>query len=59
MLPFVFVVLTSLMSDQQTLTRDLWPQTWQWHNFVDVWHTPGLRDLVAQHDRCTPCSAPR
>ena len=28
-LPFVFVVLTALMSDQQTLTRDLWPQTWR------------------------------
>jgi multiple sugar transport system permease protein len=41
-LPFVFVALTSLMSDQQTLTRDLWPATWQWRNFVDVWHTAGF-----------------
>jgi multiple sugar transport system permease protein len=41
-LPFVFVVLTSVMSDQQTLTRDLWPATWQWSNFVDVWHTSGF-----------------
>jgi multiple sugar transport system permease protein len=41
-LPFVFVGLTSVMSDQQTLTRDLWPQTWQWRNYVDVWHTPGF-----------------
>src|SRR3954464_9380825 len=41
-LPFVFVFLTSVMTDQQTLTRDLWPQTWQWHNFVDVWRTPGF-----------------
>ena len=31
-LPFVFVVLTSLMSDQQALTRDLVPDTWQWDN---------------------------
>ncbi|GGQ67924.1 hypothetical protein GCM10010216_32160 [Streptomyces flaveolus] len=28
-LPFVFVVLTSLMSDQQALTRDLVPHTWE------------------------------
>jgi multiple sugar transport system permease protein len=41
-LPFVFVALTSLMNDQQTLTRDLWPDTWQWRNFVDVWHTAGF-----------------
>ena len=41
-LPFVFVFLTSVMSDQQTLTKDLWPQTWQWHNYVDVWHTGGF-----------------
>jgi multiple sugar transport system permease protein len=41
-LPFVFVFLTSVMSDQQTLTRNLWPQTWEWHNFVDVWHTGGF-----------------
>ncbi len=42
LLPFVFVFLTSVMSDQQTLTTDLWPQTWQWHNYVDVWHTGGF-----------------
>ena len=41
-LPFVFVFLTSVMSDEQTLTKDLWPQTWQWHNYVDVWHTGGF-----------------
>ena len=41
-LPFVFIVLTAVMSDEQTLTRDLWPQTWQWHNFVDTWQTPGF-----------------
>ena len=41
-LPFVFVALTAVMSDQQTLTRDLWPQTFEWHNLVDVWHTPGF-----------------
>jgi multiple sugar transport system permease protein len=41
-LPFVFVVLTALMSDQQSLTRDLWPNPFAWHNLVDVWHTPGF-----------------
>jgi multiple sugar transport system permease protein len=42
LLPFVFIALTALMSDDQTLTRDLWPQTWQWHNLVETWHTPGF-----------------
>jgi len=42
LLPFVFIALTALMSDQQTLTRDLWPQTWQWHNLVATWQTPGF-----------------
>ena len=41
-LPFVFVVLTALMTDQQSLTRDLWPDPFEWHNLVDVWHTPGF-----------------
>jgi multiple sugar transport system permease protein len=41
-LPFVFLVLTALMSDQQSLTRDLWPHPFAWHNLVDVWHTPGF-----------------
>jgi multiple sugar transport system permease protein len=41
-LPFVFVALTALMSDQQALTRNLWPTTWEWHNIVTVWNTPGF-----------------
>ncbi|NED01250.1 carbohydrate ABC transporter permease, partial [Streptomyces sp. SID6648] len=41
-LPFVFVVLTSLMSDQQALTRDLWPHTWEWGNYRTVLDTPGF-----------------
>ena len=41
-LPFVFVFLTSVMTDEQTLTTDLWPRTWQWSNYVDVWHTGGF-----------------
>ncbi|MGW7054880.1 carbohydrate ABC transporter permease [Streptomyces sp. NPDC054887] len=41
-LPFVFVVLTSLMNDQQALTRDLTPDTWEWGNYVRVFETPGF-----------------
>ncbi|MFI2367064.1 carbohydrate ABC transporter permease [Streptomyces sp. NPDC018833] len=41
-LPFVFVFLTAVMSDDQALTRDLWPHTWEWGNFATVWHTPGF-----------------
>ncbi len=41
-LPFVFVALTALMTDQQSLSRDLWPNPFQWHNLVDVWQTPGF-----------------
>lgn len=41
-LPFVFVVLTSLMSDQQALTRDLTPNTWEWGNYERVFNTPGF-----------------
>jgi multiple sugar transport system permease protein len=41
-LPFVFVFLTAMMSDQQTLTRELWPNPWHWGNISTVWHTPGF-----------------
>ncbi|MFG1806029.1 carbohydrate ABC transporter permease [Streptomyces sp. NPDC049040] len=41
-LPFVFVFLTAVMSDNQALTRDLWPHSWQWSNFRTVWDTPGF-----------------
>ncbi|WP_406264877.1 carbohydrate ABC transporter permease [Actinacidiphila glaucinigra] len=41
-LPFVFVLLTAVMSDSQALTRDLWPRTWEWGNFGTVWDTPGF-----------------
>jgi multiple sugar transport system permease protein len=41
-LPFVFVVLEALMTDQQSLTRDLWPDPFAWHNLSTVWHTPGF-----------------
>ncbi|WP_035842101.1 carbohydrate ABC transporter permease [Kitasatospora azatica] len=42
LLPFVFVFLTSVMTDRQALTSDLWPQHWQWSNYAKVWNTPGF-----------------
>ncbi|MFF5924931.1 carbohydrate ABC transporter permease [Streptomyces hydrogenans] len=41
-LPFVFVVLTSLMSDQQALTRDLTPNSWNFGNYLKVFETEGF-----------------
>ncbi|MFF0199407.1 carbohydrate ABC transporter permease [Streptomyces sp. NPDC005017] len=41
-LPFVFVLLTSLMSDSQALSRDLVPDTWEWANYRKVLDTPGF-----------------
>ncbi|GAA4867595.1 carbohydrate ABC transporter permease [Kitasatospora terrestris] len=42
LLPFVFVFLTSVMSDQQALTSELWPHEWRWGNYAQVWRTPGF-----------------
>jgi multiple sugar transport system permease protein len=36
LLPFVFIMLTSLMSSQQALSPRLWPEPFAWHNYVDV-----------------------
>lgn len=41
-LPFVFLFLTSLMSDQQALTRELWPHPFEWSNYRRVFDTPGF-----------------
>jgi multiple sugar transport system permease protein len=41
-LPIFFVFLTSLMSDQQALTSTLWPRSWHWGNYLEVWRTPGF-----------------
>jgi multiple sugar transport system permease protein len=44
--PIVFIVLTSLMSDQQALTKDLWPREWHFENFAEVFQkAPMLRYL--------------
>jgi multiple sugar transport system permease protein len=42
LLPFVFLFLTAVMTDQQAITRDLWPHSWQWSNYRTVWDTPGF-----------------
>ena len=36
--PFVFIVLTALMTNEQALSSNLWPQPFRWQNFVDVFH---------------------
>jgi multiple sugar transport system permease protein len=46
LLPIVFVLLTAVMSDDQALTSSLWPHSWQWSNFVEVFRqAPMLRWL--------------
>ncbi len=43
-LPFVFIFLTAFMSNQQSLTSQLWPTSWHPGNFVEVFHkAPILR----------------
>ena len=37
--PFVFIVLTSLMTNDQALSPRLWPDPFRWSNFTDVFHT--------------------
>ena len=42
--PFVFIVLTALMTNDQALSADLWPHPFRWSNFADVFHNaPMLR----------------
>jgi multiple sugar transport system permease protein len=36
LLPFVFITLTALMTNEQALSSRLWPHPFAWHNFVDV-----------------------
>jgi len=36
LLPMVFVIATSLMTDHQSLTRELWPRPFEWGNFAKV-----------------------
>ena len=34
--PFVFVILTSLMTESQAVTPSFWPRPFQWSNFAEV-----------------------
>ncbi|WP_030984312.1 carbohydrate ABC transporter permease [Streptomyces sp. NRRL S-1813] len=43
-LPFVFVFLTSVMSDDQAMSGELWPHEWHWSHYVTVFRTPGFLD---------------
>jgi multiple sugar transport system permease protein len=36
LLPFLFITLTALMSDDQALSAQLWPHPFVWSNFTDV-----------------------
>ena len=40
--PFVFVILTSLMTDTQALSRSLWPNPFRFANYADVITTTQL-----------------
>jgi multiple sugar transport system permease protein len=40
--PFVFVIATSFMTQQQALSTRLWPDPFRWSNFVDVFTTAPL-----------------
>src|SRR5262249_45281966 len=42
--PFAFIVLTSLMTNEQALSAHLWPHPFRWQNYIDVFHdAPILR----------------
>jgi multiple sugar transport system permease protein len=36
LMPFVFIVLTALMTNQQALSSNLWPRPFHWSNFSQV-----------------------
>ncbi|HUK95197.1 MAG TPA: carbohydrate ABC transporter permease [Gaiellaceae bacterium] len=36
--PFIFIALTSLMTNQQALSSHLWPHPFQWSNYTEVFH---------------------
>src|SRR4029450_3230267 len=40
--PVVFVTLTALMTNTRALSPQLWPDPFQWSNFVDVFHRSPL-----------------
>jgi multiple sugar transport system permease protein len=40
--PFVFIVLTAFMTNEQALSPDLWPQPFRFQNFADVFNEAPL-----------------
>jgi multiple sugar transport system permease protein len=40
--PFVFIILTSLMTTNQALSANLWPHPFRFRNFIDVFTTAPL-----------------
>jgi multiple sugar transport system permease protein len=42
LLPFLFIVLTSLMTNVQALSPHLWPSPFHWRNFIDVFEKAPL-----------------
>lgn len=40
--PFFFLLVTSVMPDNQALSGALWPSHWQWSNFRAVWDRAGF-----------------
>ncbi|MGW3306806.1 carbohydrate ABC transporter permease [Streptomyces sp. NPDC001073] len=45
--PIVFIFLTSLMTDGQSLTTSLWPHHWQWSNYRTVFSTAPIGTWLA------------
>jgi multiple sugar transport system permease protein len=44
MVPMVFIILTSLMTDQQALSSSIWPRPFVWRNYLDIFtQVPLLR----------------
>ncbi len=47
LLPFVFIFLTSLMTNEQSLSARLWPNPVQWSNYVEVFRVAPLPRWIA------------
>jgi len=44
LVPFAFILVTALMTNQQALSTDYWPHPFKWSNFSEVFHAfPFLR----------------
>jgi multiple sugar transport system permease protein len=42
LLPVVFILLTSLMTNEQALSSQLWPDPFQWENYTEVFNSAPL-----------------